>query len=103
MSKWLVGTARYDVILGMPWRKDINPCIDYSDRKIQLTQNEKQIILKEDLGRQDGQIERPLQKVKGMTAKCFRRLIRKQKIIEVYNVIARNVKTRKSQRKNEIV
>lgn len=38
-----------------------------------------------------------------MTEECFRLLIRKKKVIEVYNFISRRVKTRMSQRKNDIV
>lgn len=34
LSNWLVGTARYDLILGMPWHVDCSPTIDYRKLKI---------------------------------------------------------------------
>lgn len=82
----------------MAWRKDINPCMDYSEQKVYLAQTKMEILLKEKLGRRVGQIERPMQKVEGLTAKCFRRIIMQKKTTVVYNVIACTMKTCKSLR-----
>lgn len=94
-SNWLVGTARYDVILGMPWHKDCRPQINYHTRDIRVCQNDTLVVLRE-TNRQDTQSQEADIKVHSMSAKQFRRALKKNRIAEVFHVTARNTKLRKS-------
>ena len=35
-SKFVVGDTRYDVVLGTPWHKDVNPLTDYDQSTVQI-------------------------------------------------------------------
>lgn len=99
-SNWLVGTARYDVILGMPWYKDCRPQINYYTREIRVCQNDTVVVLRETQGQETRSHEDNI-KVHSMSAKQFRRALKKNRIVEVFHVTARNTKVRKSQRQGE--
>lgn len=101
-SNFLVGSCRYDVLLGMPWHVANNPQIDYPNRRV--------LVGNEDLfGTLDSEKSPEVDEIQvtNLSVKKFRQIIRKRsENVEVYQVITRevkpdleNVKSDKSNRK----
>ena len=86
-SNFLVGSSRYDVLLGMPWHVANNPKIDYYNHRV-LIGNEcihGKLNSKDSI---DDKIE-----VTNLSVKKFRRLMRKpSNSVEVYQMIIRESK-----------
>ena len=101
-SNFLVGSCRYDVLLGMPWQVANNPEIDYPNCRV-LVGNE---YLYGSLDSEESSAVDEIQ-VTNLSVKKFRKMIRKRsKNVEVYQMIIRevkpdleNVKSDKSNRK----
>ena len=87
-SNFLVGSCRYDVLLGMPWHVANNPKIDYPNRRVLVGNKYLYGMIDSEDSPQVDDI-----KVTNLSVKRFRRMIRKRsKNVEVYQVITREVK-----------
>lgn len=91
ISNWVVGDARYDVILGMPWHNAVVEKTDYTKRIVILNDGQE-------LQAEEKKDYNNYARVSSMSIKQFRRRLKKNKIVELYHVSIKNLKSRKSWR-----
>lgn len=83
-SNWAIAQCRYDVLLGMPWHKELCPKVDYAKHRVTILNSSLPLADTEDSGRVQ---------VSNLGAKKFRSLLKTKNrdSYEVYSVKIQDV------------